>query len=221
MPLLDYVLTGIKLAQAKALPPPKPRLPITPTILASLRGQWIMANPSHDGLRAGEFTVPSAGAYDKEVHLNLADLATDCHYAPTLFRVRLKQSKTDPLRQGADIFLGATNAAICPVQALYVYLEQRGPTPGPLFKFASGAPLTSVALVDCLRRTLQQTGFDASSYSGHSFRIGAATTAAKRGIEDSMIQTLSRWKSAAFLAYIKIPPEQLTSISAKLAQERL
>ncbi len=235
MPLLDYVLTGIKLAQAKALPPPKPRVPITPTILASLRGQWITANPSHDGLmlwaaactgffgflRAGEFTVPSAGAYDKEVHLNLADLATDCHYAPTLFRVRLKQSKTDPLRQGADIFLGATNATICPVQALYAYLEQRGPTPGPLFKFASGAPLTRVALVDCLRRALQQTGFDASSYSGHSFRIGAATTATKRGIEDSMIQTLGRWKSAAFLAYIKIPPEQLTSISAKSAQECL
>ncbi len=234
MPLLEYVLAGIKRAQAKALPPPKPRLPITPTILAYLQGQWVTANPSHNGLmlwaaactgffgflRAGEFTVPSAGAYDKDVHLNLADLATDCHYRPTLFRVRLKQSKTDPLRQGADVFLGATNAAICPVQALYKYLEQRGPSSGPLFKFASEAPLTRVALVDHLRQALQQSGFDATAFSGHSFRIGAATTAAKRGIEDSMIQTLGRWKSAAFLAYIKIPSEQLTPISAKLVQER-
>ncbi len=34
---------------------------------------------------------------------------------------------------------------------------------------------------------------------GHSFRIGAATTAVVVGIADSSIQTLGRWQSAAFL----------------------
>ena len=127
-------------------------------------------------LRAGEFTVPTAGAYDKDIHLSLGDLATDSHSSPSLFRVRIKQSKTDPFRQGADIYLGSTRAAICPVQALLTYLEKRGPPPGPLFRFESGVPLTRVALVVHLHSVLQQSGFDAVSYNDHSFRIWAATT---------------------------------------------
>ena len=96
-------------------------------------------------LRAGEFTVPSAGAYDREVHLSLNDLATDCHSNPSLFRVRIKQSKTDPFRQVVDVYLGATGTAICPVHALWAYLEKRGPSLGPLFLFHSGTQLTRAA----------------------------------------------------------------------------
>ena len=170
-------------------------------------------------LRAGEFTVPSASSYDKEVHLNLHDLATDSHICPSLFRVRLKQSKTDPFRQGADIYLGATGATICPVRALWSYLAKRGPAPGPLFVFNSGTPLTRTALVDHLHQALQHSAFEPNLYNGHSFRIGAATTAAKAGIEDSLIQTLGRWKSAVYLAYIKIPRQQLASISSQLLKD--
>ena len=170
-------------------------------------------------LRAGEFTVPSASAYDKDIHLNLDDLATNCHYSPSLFRLRIKQSKTDPFRQGVDVYLGPTGTTICPVQAMRAYLQVRGPSPGALFRFESGSPLTRVALVEHLHRALQQSGFEATSYNGHSFRIGAATTAAKCGIEDSMIQTLGRWKRAAYLAYIKIPRQQLAAVSRQLLKE--
>ena len=51
-----------------------------------------------------------------------------------------------------------------------------------------------------------------------SFRIGSATTAAACGIEDSLIQTLGHWKSAAYLRYIRIPREQLANLSVVLAK---
>ena len=87
------------------------------------------------------------------------------------------------------------------MHALWAYLEKRGPSPGPLFLFHSGTLLTRAALVDRLHLALQQSGLEPTTYNGHSFRIGAATTAAECGIEDSMIQTLGRWKSSAYLAY--------------------
>ena len=44
---------------------------------------------------------------------------------------------------------------------------------------------------------LSLAGVDGSRYSGHSFRSGATTTAANRGIGDALIKTLGWWQSNA------------------------
>ena len=61
---------------------------------------------------------------------------------------------------------------------------------------------------------LETAGVDASDFSGHSFRIGAATTATSRGVEDNMIKTLGRWESDAYPRCIKIPLAYFTKILA-------
>ena len=87
------------------------------------------------------------------------------------------------------------------------YLAARPSTPGPLFAHQDGRPLSCPGLVRAVRSALGSAlvsaGVDTSrySYSGHSFRIGAATTAAQAGLQGSLIQTLGRWKSSAFLFY--------------------
>ena len=55
-----------------------------------------------------------------------------------------------------------------------------------------------------------------SKYSGHSFRIGAATTAASVVVEDSLIKTLGRWESSAYILYVRVPRDRLASVSKRL-----
>ena len=204
------------------------RLPITPAILVHLQTKWITSPPSHDGLMLWQVFWGSSGRGSSQCRrpapmtrkrTNLHNLAIDSHTCPSLFRVRLKQSKTDPFRQGADIYQGATGATICPVRALWSYLAKRGPAPGPLFVFNSGTPLTRMALVDHLHQALQQSAFEPNLYNGHSFSNWSRNNCGKAGIDDSLIQTLGRWKSAAYLAYIKIPRQQLASISSQLLKD--
>ena len=61
---------------------------------------------------------------------------------------------------------------------------------GPLFFFEDGSTLSRPRLVQSLHQVLSSLGVDDSSYSEHSFRIGAATTAAKIGVSDSPHQDL-------------------------------
>ncbi len=170
-------------------------------------------------LRSGEIVAPTAHSYDPTYHLVLEDVALDNHIQPQLVRIRIKASKMDLFRKGVNIFLARTGNRLCPVAALVAYLAIRGQTPGPLFRFAAGSFLTRDAFVREVRKALTEADLKCSSYAGHSFRIGAATTAAAAGVEDSVIKTLGRWESSSYKLYVRLPREQLASISHKLASQ--
>jgi len=227
---LQYVLQGAKRMEARSGTSPRTRLPIGPDILRTLRRIWQDSGDPDKAmlwaaaclgffgfLRAGEFTVPSEEGFDASTHLTHQDIAIDDPRRPNMIRVHLKQSKTDPFRKGVSLFIGKTGAELCPVAALLGYLVERGQRPGPLFLFKDGRYLTRQRLVTAVRKALDTAGLDQSQYCGHSFRIGAATTAAKRGLEDSVIKTLGRWRSLAYLDYVRIPREQLANYSRILA----
>ena len=222
-------MKGLKRTQAEAGSTTKPRLPITPQILQKMFRAWsqLHERDAHmlqaacclgffGFLRAAEFTTPSWAEFDKDAHLTIADIAVDSQTYPSIIQVHIKQSKTDPFRQGVFIYIGKSHAAICPVAIITRYLAVRGSARGPLFLCADGSPLSRNTLVTKVRAALAQAGIDSHAYSGHSFRIGAATTAAKNGVEDSLIQILGRWQSSAYLRYVKLPREQLAAISQSL-----
>lgn len=56
--------------------------------------------------------------------------------------------------------------------------------------------LTRARFAEAVRAGLRSAGVDQSKYCTHSFRNGAATTAAARGIEDSVIKNLGEWESS-------------------------
>ena len=82
---------------------------------------------------------------------------------------------------------------------------------------SDGSPLTKAFFVASVRQALVRFGVNPRSYAGHSFRIGAAMAAAEAGVEDSVIQSLGRWNSTAFLRYIRTPRETLAAFTSQLA----
>ena len=228
MPQLHYVLRAIK--RDRPVGSRQLRLPITPAILHHLHSIWAVPPVPYSSrmlwaacclgffafLRSGEFTCPSARAYNQSM-LSPADIVVDNREHPTALTVLLRASKTDVFQAGHSLLVGATGDRLCPVTAVLGYLAIRPNVPGPLFIFQDGLPLSRSRLVQAVRAALTSIGtIDLSRYAGHSFRIGAATTAARAGIPDSMIQTLGRWKSAAFLSYIRTHPEDISAISRRL-----
>ena len=93
----------------------------------------------------------------------------------------------------------------CPVQHMKSYLLLRGASSGPLYCFPNGSPISRSFFNQHLHKSLIWAGLSTSLYKGHSFRIGAATTAAIMGVSGDDIQRMGRWKSQAFRKYIRIP----------------
>lgn len=222
---LQRVVRGIKRSQGTSLS--SKRLPVTVDILKLMHSHlspilyddvmfWSACTLAFFGfLRSAEFTVPGMSSFDPAIHLTVNDIAVDSHSNPTCLQVLIKASKTDPFRQGCTIVIGRGSSPICAIEALISYLRCRGDRPGPLFLHENGQPLSRVVLANRLQLILQAAGIP-GHYSTHSFRIGAATSAAKAGIPDHLIQVLGRWKSDAYKVYIQTPRSTFVNASKSL-----
>ena len=232
-PRLHQVLKGIRKEKASTLPP-RIRRPITREIMLRIKAALLKSPHSYHNimmwaacclaffgfLRSSEFTIPTQSGYDPEVHLSPNGIAVDNRAKPRLLKVTIKQSKTDPFRQGVTLCLGKTDSLLCPVDALLPYLAVRGNQDGPLFIMADGRRLTRQSFSDSLDNILASLCLTSGEYNTHSFRIGAATSASEAGIPDSTIMMLGRWQSNAYQRYIKTTPEKLAQLSQMLATGR-
>ena len=133
--------------------------------------------------------------------------------------ITLYQSKTDPFIRGQTVYIFANGSSTCPIKAMVCYCNLLGKrnANGSVFKAGNFDPLTQKKLNDTLHYLLQQGGINQSNYASHSFRIGAATTAAAAGIPAWLIKTLGRWNSNGYLAYIRCPSTILSAVPLVLS----
>ena len=229
MPKLSLVERGIR--RVKSIEETgRVRLPITPNILRQLRALWAGNANEFDTImlwaacctaffgffRLGELTSQSTSGRSSAYGVSVGDVAVDNQENPSVIRIHLQKSKTDQFGRGVDIYMGRTGEDLCPMSALLAYLAVRGKESGPLFRLKDGRYLTKDIFITRVRSALTVLGYDSSAYAGHSFRIGAATTAAEQGVEDSVIKMLGRWESSAYQLYVRASSQMLASMSKRL-----
>ena len=223
-PRLARLVRGIKRYQGQQFTRPN-RIPITPALLRQLGLNlfrspmlyqdkvmlWAAMLTAFFGfLRISEYTSPLVRSYDPASTLCMQDMKM----TPWMVELRIKSSKTDPFRQGATVRLAYNGSTLCPVRALIKYRQLLPTLSGPLFQFADGRYLTRRGFMQVLNAIKPQ---GISNMSTHSFRIGAASTAAAAGYPRWAIQALGRWTSDCFRTYIRIPDSTINTVSRAMA----
>ena len=163
-------------------------------------------------LRSSEFTCNDP--FDLSVHLTSNDITlVPNSHSPSHVLVYTKESKTDLFRQGHTITIAKSTWPICSVMTMKDYLLQaQPPSSRPLFAFVQPRQwLTRNNLTTELRSILQHCGLPANNFYSHSFRIGAATTAAKAGLPPWLIKVLGRWSSDCYERYMRTLKKYLDS----------
>ena len=83
-------------------------------------------------MRSGEFTCPSARAYNQSM-LSPSDVVVDNRDHPSSLSTLLRASKTDVFQAGHTLLIRATGDLLCTVAAVLGYMASRPGSPGPLF----------------------------------------------------------------------------------------
>ena len=219
MERLRLLVRAIKRVKGQAALPK--RAPITMDLMRSLKNNmrvsdydesdklmlWAAFTTAFFGfLRSSEFCSQTSRTFDPERTLLVKDISITGNTA----YVNIKISKTDPFREGQVIRLAASNSSVCPVRALKNHLLNCHMPHQPLFTFVDASFLSRQVLSNVLRSLLPKNS--CGPISSHSFRIGAATTAAAAGVPEWLIKVLGRWSSDCYERYIKTPSAVLERV---------
>ena len=162
-------------------------------------------------LRVGEITIRAHQPRQNIIAISQTVFLKTRDSAVSAIKLTLKNYKHSDASNPVDIFI-YREQPVCPVSLLLEFLSLRGQSPGPLFCWPDSSPISRSYFVSALTEDLQFCNLNVAQYKTHSFRIGAASWAAAKGMSDTQIRAFGRWKSNAFLRYIR--PSTVGIISA-------
>lgn len=209
----------------------KKRVPITiqlllvfftfldPALVAHHALRAVLAVGVYGLFRSGELVPKHRGA-DGE---NLLRRCNVLWVSDTKVTIHLDQSKTDTFREGVDIHLFKDGSESCPYSALRHHWENAPDksSTAPVFQNEDGSALTYTQLSAAIKNLAAAAGLDPSSISGHSMRVGGATSLAMLGVPAHIIKEFGRWRSLAYQIYTRMSPDVHESVARSLGKEAL
>lgn len=215
--IIQKVLEGLK----RSINMREPRLPITRNVLESIVTTLpaICSDVYESYLFCAAYCLAFAAflrvselAVKSKMALGNVLSASDVVFSSEgdTVTILLRYSKNDQYGKGVSLQIKKTGARICAYTNLSNFLHRRPRVGGPLFCHLNGDPLTRYQFSSVLKKCLAVRQLDYGKFTAHSFRIGAATTAAMAGYPVDIIKSAGRWRSGAYKVYLK--PEYVVSL---------
>ena len=221
-PLKNWELSMVRRGIQRTLgEPPKQKLAITPDVLRAMfacldltkslpRAFWAASLVAFYAFLRKSSLLPKNSTRD-EKYLCIRDVTFQPEKGLVVLTIR--HSKTIQFGQRVLTIPVSVHSVreLCPVTALQDmrdHLPSDLPADSPLFGYVreNGTLdcLTYNTFVKSLKATLKKAGYDASVYSGHSFRRGGCTHAFRLGVPAACIKLRGDWRSNAYERYITI-----------------
>ncbi len=185
-PITLYILHNMIAVLRKGL--------FTPYIDTLLISTFLLA--FYGFLRISEFAA-SSNLFNSARDISFSDLT----FHPSHYSLFLKHSKT---KGACTIVIERTDSFFCLYKAMIRYIRLRSSfNSSPFFLTPGNDPMSKIWFLQQFKRVLLQCNLSPQHYSGHSFRIGAATSAAMQGVSSASLQQLGCWSSTAYSSYIR------------------
>lgn len=181
-------------------------------------------------LRVSEYTKPNDQQFDPSTHAQRRDVKFhfDAAGAPRSVTFLIKESKTDPFREGMTVHIYKSGSKICAVTALWALFNNcPADSTEPLFDFSGQCTLPDAPMPRCgpsrtrftalLHCCLLAAGINDGFISSHSLRQGGATALAAAGAPSWLIKILGRWRSHCYEGYLPVPISTVQDLAKRIA----
>ena len=208
---IDMTLQGLKRRLAKV---PFQVLPITPRVLRAIFSRLDMSNTrdlalwcsflvSFFGLLRKSNAVPASSSYDKSKVLIRRNLHVDLPTNMVYMYIGFSKTNQFGARDLVVPIPGNEDPALDPVRHLHALFSRViVPEDAPAFSIGPKSFINYSIFTSRLKNLLTSSGYDASLYSGHSFRRGGATYLHSCGGSALMVQASGDWSSQCFTRYL-------------------
>ncbi|XP_075688660.1 uncharacterized protein LOC142657510 [Rhinoderma darwinii] len=150
----------------------------------------------------GAFRISELVSASKSVAGGL--LYADVDWDGSCLSCLLRRSKTDQEGRGFVVRLyELPGSRVCPVRCFREFIAVRPEGPASLLVHADGLSLSKFQFSQVFKKFILLSGRGGAGFSSHSFRIGAATEAARWGLSPVMVKKIGRWESDRYRLYVR------------------
>jgi hypothetical protein len=212
------------------------RLPITMNVMRLLKEEvriwdvsldqkllaWAIATVAfHVAFRIHELLYRVEAEFDPDFTLLNQDIRvkTD-ELGVRSLEVKLKCPKENKNGKAIMVDIFESGGTLCPVKAYCRWRERNaGERNLPVFTDKQGVPVTGSKMNTWLKQMLwKHMSYGNGKFTGHSFRIGLATTLGTLGFSTNDIKEAGRWSSNAYEVYMRLPRKRRLAVAQKISQ---